>query len=221
MTKRNVWAVVVVILIIGLFWVSTAFSNYFELGVLLLKGYALQFPLQSMLTFLLLTVLSALLFSFSSVWLLPVAIGIWGKGGTFLLLLGGWVLGNIISYLIGMYAGYPLVKKFIPEKKLEHYKHLFLEGNMGFGIVFLSRFILPSEIPGYLLGILRYRFWPYFIATVLSEAPYALIAIYAVDAILKRDIILLLVWGAIWAFCALLLAKLIRKKLNRERTGKK
>lgn len=215
MTKRNIWALVIVVLVIGLFWISTAFSNYFEYGVFLIREYATQFPIQSLLIFIALTVISALIFSFSSVWFLPVAIGVWGKGITFALLLTGWIIGNIISYLIGKYAGYPLVKKFIPEKKIEKYKNLYLEGDAGFGIVFLSRFILPSEIPGYLLGILRYRFWPYFLATVLSEAPYALIAVYAIDAVLKRDIILLLCWGALWAFCALFLVSLIRKKIQK------
>ncbi len=216
MTKRNIAIFAAVVVVVGLLWLSTAFSNYFESALFLLRDYSFKFPFLSVSVFVALAVVSTLIFTFSSVWLVPAAIGIWGKWETFLLLLSGWVIGNILSYLIGKYAGYPIVKRLVPERKMEEYKHLFLEGDRGWGIVFLSRFILPSEIPGYLLGIARYRFWPYFIATVLSEAPYALIAVYAIDAILRRDIGLFLVWGAIWAFCAIVLVRLIRRKLKQE-----
>jgi len=219
MTKRNIWAVTLIVLVIGLFWVSAEFSDSFAVAVEFIREFAEQFPIRSLLIFLALTVISALLFSFSSVWFLPVAIGVWGKGITFLLLLGGWIIGNIVSYLIGKYAGYPLVSKFVSEKKMQEYRELYLEGDAGFGIVFLSRFVLPSEIPGYILGTFRYRFWPYFLATLLSEAPYALIAVYAVDAVLRRDIALLSVWGGIWAICAVFLAALVRRKLRQRKSA--
>lgn len=215
MTKRNIIVFVAVVIIVALFWFSTAFSNYFESALFALRNYEVEFPFLSISIFILLAVISTLIFTFSSIWLVPAAIEIWGRWETFLLLLTGWIIGNILSYLIGKYAGYPIVKKLVPEKKIEKYKHLFLEGNRGWSIVLLFRFILPSEIPGYFLGIARYRFLPYFAATVLSEAPYALIAVYAIDAILRRDIGLFLIWGAIWAFCAIILVRLIKKKIQR------
>ena len=58
---------------------------------------------------------------------------------------------------------------------------------------------LPSEIPGYVLGTLHYRFSFYFIALAITELPYALGTVYLGSSFLERNssVFLMLGIGAI------------------------
>jgi uncharacterized membrane protein YdjX (TVP38/TMEM64 family) len=51
--------------------------------------------------------------------------------------------------------------------------------------VFLFQAVVPSEIPGYLLGILRYRFPLYLLALGITEIPYAIATVYLGESFLK------------------------------------
>ncbi len=168
-------------------------------------------PIFSIFVFLLLTIFSVMFFFFSSVWLVPVAVSVWGSLMTTLLLLAGWLLGAIFSYILGRYAGYPILKYFIPLRKLDYYRDFFSK-NSSFLLIFLVRFTVPSEIPGYALGIFRLRFLRYLLITILAEIPYAFVTVYAIGAILNKDPIVL---GSIifaWLLATILLARLLYKK---------
>jgi uncharacterized membrane protein YdjX (TVP38/TMEM64 family) len=63
-------------------------------------------------------------------------------------------------------------------------------------MVLLLQLALPTEVPGYLLGTLRYRFGLYVLALALAELPYVLGTVYLGDLYLKRqDVRLLLIGG--------------------------
>ncbi|KKQ34572.1 MAG: hypothetical protein US50_C0043G0004 [Candidatus Nomurabacteria bacterium GW2011_GWB1_37_5] len=203
--KKLLIILVSVFFIALIFWGSAILRNSFFDLVSFFKTYIDIYPILSIFVFLLLSVMSVMLMSFSSIWLVPIAAAVWGNFYTSILLLAGWLLGSIFSYLVGRYAGYPIVSKIIDPKKIDYYRKLLFETNSGFGLIIMSRFVLPSEIPGYVLGIAKYNFIKYFAATFLTELPYVIISVYAVRAIIDREPLALIIWSSIWFIAASIL----------------
>lgn len=213
MTKRNI---IISLLIVGLaliFWSSTLLQEYFQQAVIFLQNNGYAHPYLSVLLFVGLSALSAMFFSFSSIWFVPVAVVLWSNPYTVVLLLSSWMLGGTISYFIGKYGGYPLVRKFISAKRIDTYEDLITK-KLGFGVIFLFRFMLPSEIPGYLLGMARYDFAKYFLVTLLAEAPYAVYSVYAIDSIIHQEQTMFAITAVIWLITAIILAYIYYKKIN-------
>jgi uncharacterized membrane protein YdjX (TVP38/TMEM64 family) len=203
-----------------LFFISSSIEKNFYAIAAFFGEYANRYPVASVVIFIGLAALSVIFASFSSVWLVPVAIFMWGDGYTLVVLLTGWYIGAMCSYGIGRYAGYPIVSSFVRPETFDHYRTLLFDGPDAFGLILISRFVLPSEFPGYILGAARYHFGKYFLATVLSEIPYALITVYAIDAVLKKDITLLFFGALFWLLFASLMLYLFYKKFNKKRVEK-
>lgn len=212
MTKRNIIIFLLILGIALIFWSSTLLQEYFQSAVIFLQNNGYAHPYLSVLLFVGLSALSAMFFSFSSIWFVPVAVVLWSNPYTVVLLLFSWMLGGTISYFIGMYGGYPLVRKFISAKRIETYEDLITK-KIGFGVIFLFRFMLPSEIPGYLLGMARYNFAKYFLVTLLAEAPYAVYSVYAIDSIIHKEQSMFVITAVIWLITAIILAYLYYKKI--------
>lgn len=213
--------VLIAIILVAVFWSSNTVENYFQNAVGSITNYADDAKWESIVLFGALAVVSVMLVSFSSIWLVPIASALWGNLLTFAILLAGWLLGSIFSYLIGKYVGYPIVRKVISEEKIINYSSIFSQARESFHLIILSRFVLPSEIPGYLLGMARYPFFKYLLATILSEIPYALITIYFIEAILEKNVIALFIWGIVWLSFALLMVRMYRKITHSQRSTAK
>ncbi|OGF63081.1 hypothetical protein A2926_01295 [Candidatus Giovannonibacteria bacterium RIFCSPLOWO2_01_FULL_44_40] len=196
-TKKNIVIFVIVVGLVLIFWSSTLLQDYFQEAAVFLQNYGGLHPYLSILIFIGLSALSAMLVSFSSIWLVPVAVVLWSNLTTALLLLASWLIGAIVSYLIGRYGGYPVVKKFVSTERISYYEHLIAK-RLGFWIIFLFRLTLPSEIPSYILGILRYPFAKYFLITFLAELPYAIYTVYAIDSIIDRKPTIFAITVIIW-----------------------
>jgi len=120
---------------------------------------------------------------------------VWGKGISTLLLLIGWVLGGVFSYAIGRYLGRPAVQALTSGPVLDRYTNRFSR-SAPFELVLLFQLAMPSELPGYLLGLVQYRFWKYLVALVLTELPYSAATIYLGAGFVERRISLLVGVGA-------------------------
>ncbi|MBT9164821.1 MAG: hypothetical protein DDT23_00828 [candidate division WS2 bacterium] len=212
MTKKNIIIFIFIVGLVFVFWSSVLLQDYFKQAILFLEDFSSHYPWQSVFIFISLAAISTMLAFFSSIWLVPPAIVLWGNSLTVLFLLLGWLIGAFFSYLIGQYGGYPLVQKLTSSKQILYYERLFSE-RLGFWVIFLFRFTLPSEIPGYVLGIIRYPFAKYFLITFLAELPYAIYAVYAINAIIEKNPTALAVATAVWIVAALILTYLYRKKV--------
>ncbi len=211
--SKIVWVVIGAVLVL-IFWSSAALQEEYARLVVFFEGHAANQPVLSVFIFLVFTILSVLFFFFSSFLVVPVAVSVWGSFITTMLLLLGWFIGAIFSYAVGRYAGYPILRYFIPEAKLSYYDRLFSE-NSSLLSIFLLRFTLPSEIPGYMLGVLRFHFSKYLWVTLLAEIPYAFVIVYAFDAILTKDPMVLSSIIGIWLLAVAILVKLIYKKIKK------
>lgn len=170
-------------------------------------------PVLGAAVFVVLSALSAMLAFFSTAVLVPVALSTWGKALTLLLLWGGWTLGGATAYAIGRYLGRPMVRVFLHEATISRLEER-ISKRTSFGLVFLFQLALPSEIPGYVLGLVRYRFWWYLGSLVLAELPYAVGTLFLGASFLERQPLALIGLGVAGALLMAVAIYLLRKRLR-------
>lgn len=146
--------------------------------------------------FFIISVMAVLISPFSSVPFAPSAVLAWGNWPTLALLLPAWLVGGIFAYLLGSYSREKVIRYFISFEKVEYYKKS-ISSRTQFWLVFLFRLAVPSEVAGYTLGIVRYEFKKYLLATFLAELPVALLVVYSSSVLLQ---------GKVMAFGAVIIA---------------
>jgi uncharacterized membrane protein YdjX (TVP38/TMEM64 family) len=166
-----------------------------------------------MIVFVLLSALSAMLAFFSSAIVVPLALAAWGSLSTVLLLWAGWFLGGLSSYLIGKYPGRKLLWWALPAKQTEKIEHAFME-NASLPLVFLFQMALPSEVPGYVLGALRYPIQKYLLVLALAELPFVLGTVYLGESFLQRDYTLLIIIGVAGIILSSVTTYFLYKKIS-------
>jgi uncharacterized membrane protein YdjX (TVP38/TMEM64 family) len=169
-----------------------------------------QHPAVGALVFVALAAASAMLVFFSSALIVPVGIEVWGRPVTIALLCTGWLAGGTLTYLVGRYPGRRLWRWLEPRAAAGRYEAM-LAAERSFPLVALFQLAVPSEVPGYVLGSLRYPFGRYFLVLAIGEIPYAFGAIYLADSFLHRQYWFVLLLGgaavAVSAIAALLLRR--------------
>jgi len=170
-------------------------------------------PAAGIAAFLLLAMLSAMVAFFSSAVLAPLAIYAWGEGWTLTLLWLGWLLGGIASFCIGRFFGRSVAATILGEERIAGWQER-LGDRARFVHVLLFQAAVPSEIPGYVLGILRYRFSLYLAALAVTELPYAIATVYFGSSFLAGDSFVFLLAG-----CGLIVATVVAFRLHRRYFG--
>lgn len=168
------------------------FSSYLRDVLFNLIGYLGDYLKENKILggilFVAISAVAVLLSPFSSVPLVPSAIMAWGSFLTFFLLLSGWIIGGIAAYLVGSYSREKIIKRFFSFEKVEYYKK-HISPQSQFWLVLFFRLAIPSEIAGYTLGIIRYQFGKYLLATFLAELPFAFFVIYSGSVLLSGRIL--------------------------------
>jgi len=170
-------------------------------------------PLAGLVAFLLLAMLSAMVAFFSSAMLAPIAICAWGEGWTLALLWLGWSLGGIASFCVGRYFGRSVAATILGEEKIAGWQAALGERTR-FIHVLIFQAAVPSEIPGYLLGLLRYRFRYYLAALALTELPYAVATVYLGASFLEGNGAVFLVVG-----CGVIVVTAVALRVHRQYFG--
>lgn len=184
--KKRFIVFLLLILAAFIFWSSLSLQNFFQDSVNFLEEYINKNRALGGLVFIGLAALSALFSPFSSTPLIPPAIMIWSSGTVAIMLLSGWLAGDLIAYLIGRFARRTFANRLFSFEKMERYQNM-IPTKAQFWLVLLVRFALPTEIVGYVLGIIRYHFGKYFLATFLIEVPFAILAIYSGKALIAGN----------------------------------
>jgi len=154
-------------------------------------GVISDHPRTGKVLFILLSAISAMLAFVSSTIFVPIAVYSWGARTTVMLLWLSWLGGGACSYLIGRTIGYRLIRWFVSQDRIDYYvSRITSEAN--FLTVLLFQLALPSEIPGYVLGTVRYRFIIYIAVLAVAEMPFAIGAVYLGDSFIHRDYLVLL-----------------------------
>ena len=163
-------------------------------AVALGEGLIRRYPGWGMPVFVILSAASAMLAFFSSVILVPVAVYAWGEWVTLALLWGGWMLGGVLSFGVGRYLGHRVVGWLVSRERLDYFEKR-LRAHAGFPVILVFQFAVPSEIPGYLLGSMRYRFGIYLLALAVAELPYAVGGVFLAESFLSRQYVVLMASG--------------------------
>lgn len=100
-----------------------------------------------------------------------------GGWTTFLLHWGGSLLGGVGAYGIGRWLGRWAASTVVGDERVRFWTQR-LGTHASFGVVVLLQIALQSEIPGYVLGTLRYRFGVLLSALALGTGPYAVGTVY-------------------------------------------
>jgi uncharacterized membrane protein YdjX (TVP38/TMEM64 family) len=158
------------------------------------EGLIRQQPAWGMVVFVALAALSAMIAFVSSAVLIPVAVYVWGPWVCFVLLWAGWFLGGLAAYAIGRYLGRPIVHRLVRPAALERQERWARSRRSLIGIVLLQ-LAIPSDLAGYVFGLIRCPFLPFVGALALAEVPYALGAVYLGVSFVQRRIIPLLLLG--------------------------
>ena len=191
---RHILFLGIIIIVAGLITGSDTLHTKIEDILVASETIISRFPLLGMLLFVLLAMVSAMLAFFSSAILVPIGVYAWGSITCFVLLWIGWLLGGVTSFGIGRYLGRPVASKLIGETRLTRFEKQ-LGRHARFIHILLFQAALPSEVPGYVLGTLRYRFSLFLLALAIVELPYALGTVYLGTRFLERDIVLLMLIG--------------------------
>ena len=169
-------------------------------------------PVSGAVLFVLLSAASAMIAFFSTGVIVPVALITWGAGGTFVLLWLGWILGGIIAYSLSRLLGRRVVTALTSGEALSYGDRI--SARASFRLILLFQLGLPSEIPGYVLGVLRYPFLAYLAALALAELPYAVATVYLGDSFLERRGVLLIAIGLAVVGLSVLAFQSLHRRLN-------
>lgn len=175
-------------------WARASMRSIFDSADELIAAH----PQSGAVIFVALSALSAMLAFFSSAILVPVAIYALGDRTTFTLLWLGWLIGGAAAYTVGKYVGHGVVEWIVGKDKLSQYEQQ-LTSEATFGRVLLFHFLVPSEMPGYVLGLIGYPFRRYLLVLAIAEIPFAAGAIYLGSSFVEGDVrtFVLLAGGAI------------------------
>ena len=192
--QRRFLVVGTLIIVAGLIAASDSLRQETETIIFWTERMISEAPLLGMLVFVFLAMLSAMVAFFSSALLAPIAVYAWGKAACLALLWCGWFLGGIVSFAIGRFFGRSVVSMIIGEGKITNWESQ-VNARTRFIHILLFQAVVPSEIPGYLLGMLRYRFLLYLTALGITEIPYAVATVYLGESFLKGESMVFMLVG--------------------------
>jgi uncharacterized membrane protein YdjX (TVP38/TMEM64 family) len=133
---------------------------------------------------------------FSTALITPVAVETWGAGTSIALLWLGWLLGGMCAYGVGRTLGRGVVRTLTSRDALDRFEHR-ISNRTPFGVVFLFQLAMPSEVPGYVLGVARYAFLKYILILGMVELPFAVGTVHLGASFLAQRTAVLIAIGAV------------------------
>ena len=101
----------------------------------------------------------------------------------------GGVLGGAAGYWFSRTLGRRIVDVILPSTQIRRYEEFF-QHHARWRTVLLFRLALQSELPSYVLGLVKYPFLNYLPMILLGELPYVLVMVYLGESFLERNVML-------------------------------
>jgi uncharacterized membrane protein YdjX (TVP38/TMEM64 family) len=169
-------------------------------------------PVLGAIIFMVLSAAAAMFAFFSAAIVVPVAVFAWGELTSMALLWTGWIIGGTISYGIARYLGRAVVHWLTADRALRRVERR-IRPDTPFRLILLFQLALPSEIPGYVLGLVRYPFAKFLLARAITELPFAVATIYLGAGFVGAQTGLVLAVGSAIVLLSLGALYLLRKYL--------
>jgi len=151
-------------------------------------------PVWGVVVFVVLAALSAMVAFFSSALLIPPAVYAWGTWWSFVLLWAGWFSGGVLAYGAGRMFGLGVVRHVVSPGTIARFD-LSRRSGLSLAPMLLLQLALPSDVAGYVFGLLRCPLRPYLLALAIAEVPYAAGAVLLGRSFLERDVLPLIAVG--------------------------
>lgn len=177
-----------------------------------------QYPILGASLFVAFAAISAMLTFVSIAIIVPAAVFTWGEPLSMLLLWVGWILGGVATYNIGRFFGRPVVRWLTANQALHRFEHR-VQRDAPFWLVLILQLALPSEIPGYVLGLARYSFPRYLLALGIAELPYTVATVYIGTSFVERRGAALLAAGVAIAVLSVVMFYVLRRVTRRPRSA--
>ncbi len=215
MTTKQTRAIILVValLVMGIIffgWLQSAFFGITQFLEALVQSH----PVLGPFAFIAFAACSVLLGPFSSSPLIPSAVFIWGPFQTTVFLLGGWLIGNTLAYILGYTLGRPLLEHIVEKETFAKWTRI-IQKEASFGLAFLFRFAMPAET-GYLFGMIRYEIKHYLLLTFLAELPFALVAIYVGQAFIQANWFVFFILALVYAVMMTFASALLRRRISHD-----
>jgi uncharacterized membrane protein YdjX (TVP38/TMEM64 family) len=178
------------------------------------RDVIVRHPVAGAILFVLLAAVSAMLAFVSVGIIVPVAVYAWGKPLSLLLLWLGWLLGGALAYASARVLGRPFVRWLTSETTLERFDRRF-GPDTRFSHILLLQVALPSEIPGYLLGLAGYPFRKFLLALAIAELPYVVATVYLSAGFVNAQVGVVLAVGLAVAAFSVAAFQVLRRRLRR------
>lgn len=176
-----------------------------------------QHPLAGAAAFVVLAAISAMFTFVSIAVIVPAAVFAWGPAASIGLLWLGWILGGATTYGIGKVFGRPVVRWLTAGEALRRLESR-IPDDAPLWLITLLQLALPSEIPGYVLGLVRYPFSRYILALALAELPYTFATVYLGASFVEGRVGLILITGALIALLSLVTFHALRRTMRDARS---
>lgn len=174
-------------------------------------------PIAGAVLFVLFAGLSGMVAFFSSAVIVPVAVYAWGPTRCALLLWLGWILGGALTYAAGRFLGRPVVGALAPKELVARYERR-LGRDTPFVLVMLFQLAMPSEVPGYILGLARYSFLRYLAVVIVGELPFAFGTVWLGESFIRREVAPVMLLGAAAAAFSATAYVLLHRRIHRHDT---
>jgi uncharacterized membrane protein YdjX (TVP38/TMEM64 family) len=168
-------------------------------------------PLAGPVVFVAFAAASAMLAFLSVAVVVPIAAYAWGVPLAILYLWMGWILGGTLSYAFGRTLGRSLLVWLSPATSRRVEQLLRRDGSFGFAL--LLQLSLPSELLGYALGSMRYRFGSYLFVVAIGEAPFAIGAVVLGENFLAGKADVLTLAGVTCAALMIVALRLLNRRI--------
>lgn len=169
-------------------------------------------PVAGPLLFVALAAVTAMLAFASVAVILPVAVFTWGEPLSILLLWTGWLLGGACTYMAGRFFGRAVFRWLAADSLLRRLE-LHAGPSTPFSLVLLFQLALPSEIPGYVLGLVRYSFPKYLLALGVVELLYTVAAVHLGASFVEGRAGMVIATGLAVALLSVAAFYMLRKKI--------
>lgn len=177
-------------------------------------GLIAEHPVRGGVLFVIFSALSGMLAFFSSAVLVPVAVYAWGPVRCAALLWLGWILGGVLTYSVGATLGRPVARLLTSPELLDRFASR-VSARTPFSAALLLQLALPSEVPGYLLGLARYGLRRYLLVLAVAELPYAIGTVALGESFVRQKALPFVALGAL----AVLVGALAWRRLHRSLDG--
>jgi uncharacterized membrane protein YdjX (TVP38/TMEM64 family) len=175
-------------------------------------------PVLGILIFVLFAAASATLAFVSSAVIIPIGVYTWGQETSTFLLWAGWILGGVFAYSLSRFIGRPVLRALKLQSTLKRFESS-VSSHTPFPFVVLLQIAMPSELVGYLLGIVRYPFWKFLAALAIAELPYAVATVYLGSNFLERRMPQIIAALVVLSVFSALSLRALRRRLGNDITG--